>query len=757
MENSLLYFSPAQYYMEALPLGNGTIGAMCYSGVKTDEISLNHDTLYAGRPKTVTREGAYESWKKAQKLAMEGQYKESKLELQEHFMTVGTQPYMAFGSLFLHFGFTEYTEYQRSLDLTTAVLTSRFAADGKKYIKTAFVSYPHKVLVYRIEAEDHSSFSFKVSADCPLNHTKQIQHGMLVIDGECPGESFTPVNAPYCDPPAYSDVDEEKGIQFRGVVKVLCDGNIIEDNDRIKVENTTCATLYFTADTSYNGYDKLPFLQGKEYKDACLKMLKDACEISYEDIKKTHIADYQSYYNRVCLELGSEKTEDLPTDELLKSEKRDNSLYTLMFNYNRYLLIASSRAGSKATNLQGIWNNRVQPFWHSNYIMNINTQMNYWPVLPCNMPELMEPLEDLIRVLSVAGEKTARDFYHARGFVAHHTTDIWGFTAPICGLPQYAYFPIGSGWLCQHLFDTYVYTLDKEYLRERAFPIMKKAAEFYLDILTEDTDHTLMLCPGTSPENNFLLNGEDCDVSKSSAMMNMAVRRLFLDCKKACEVLEISDSFYKEICACVDRIKGLSIGEDGRVLEWNEPLVEQDIHHRHISHLYALFPAGLISKDAENDLFEACKKTLEVKGDGGTGWSVAWKINFWARLRDGNRALKLMDGLLKYIDAEGTDDALDLVHFNRGGGTYPNLLDAHPPFQIDGNFGLLSGICEMLLQSDEEHIYLLPALPDAWAEGSVKGLAARGNVTVDMQWKNGTLTDYTIHGNLGGRTVIALR
>lgn len=752
-----MYFSPAQYYMEALPLGNGTIGAMCYSGVKTDEISLNHDTLYAGRPKTVTREGAYESWKKAQKLAMEGQYKESKLELQEHFMTVGTQPYMTFGSLFLHFDFTEYAEYQRSLDLTTAVLTSRFAADGKKYIKTAFVSYPHKVLVYRIESEDQSRFSFEVSVACPLKHTKQVQQGMLIVDGECPGESFTPVNAPYCDPPYYSDVDEEKGIQFRGTVKVLCDGNLIEEKDRIKVKNTTCATLYFTAETSYNGYDKLPFLQGKEYKAACLKMLKSACEISYEDIKKTHISDYQSYYNRVCLKLGSEKTEDLPADELLKRKKRDNSLYTLMFNYNRYLLIASSRAGSKAMNLQGIWNNRVRPFWHSNYIMNINTQMNYWPVLPCNMPELMEPLEDLIRILSVAGEKTARDFYHARGFVAHHTTDIWGFTAPICGLPQYAYFPIGSGWLCQHLFDTYTYTLDKEYLRERAFPILKKAAEFYLDILVEDTDHTLMLCPGTSPENSFLLDGEECDVSKSTAMMNMTVRRLFLDCKKACEVLGIADSFYKEICACVDRIKGLSIGEDGRVLEWNEPLVEKDIHHRHISHLYALFPAGLISKNAENDLLEACKKTLEVKGDGGTGWSLAWKINFWARLRDGNRALKLMDDLLKYIDAEGTDNAFDLVHFNRGGGTYPNLLDAHPPFQIDGNFGLLSGICEMLLQSDEEHIYLLPALPDAWAEGSVKGLAARGNVTVDMQWKNKTLTDYTIHGDLGDRTVIALR
>lgn len=743
--NMLFYNKPANYWMEALPLGNGSMGAMCYSGVKTDKISLNHDTLWSGHPRTVTREGAFESYKKAQQLALKGKYKECHDEIEQNFLTCWSQAYLTFGLLKLNFNFDDYSNYSRTLDLSNAVLISQFSADGNTYKKTVFVSYPHKVMAYKIESVNGSAFSFDAAIDCPLKSEIYIENDMLIADGECPGDGDTHNPAYPCNKLIYSDKDEERGVLFRGALKIDSDGEISAKDNILTVSNATYVVLYFNISTSYNGFDKFPAIDGREYKNTCLSILDTAFHLGYEKLLESHIADYKSYYDRVSLDLGGEDEEYIPTDERLKNfetDKSDTALYTLLFNFGRYLLIASSRAGSMATNLQGIWNNTVKAPWNSNYTVNINTQMNYWPVLPCNIPELMAPLVDLIKIVSVTGEKTAKNFYRANGFVLHHNTDIWGHTVSVHGGPQWAFWNGGSGWLCRHLYEIYEYSFDKDYLQKTALPIMKKAAEFYLDILVEDEDKTLMICPATSPKNMFAACKDSACTSKSTAMMNMIVLDLFTNCKKACEELDISDSFYAEICNTVGKIKPLKIGENGAILEWNEPLPEIEVHHRHVSHLYALHPAGLIT-EKDKALFETCKKTLEIRGDNGTGWSLTWKVNFRARLHDGNRALKLIDRQLNFLSAEENDK----TDYANCGGTFPNMLDAHPPFQIDGNFGVLSGMCEMLLQSDGNNIYLLTALPDKWQNGSVKGLAARGGVTVDIEWKNSRITDYKIHGN----------
>ena len=743
MYKDILYYNkPAKQYMEALPLGNGSLGAMCYSTVGTDIISLNHDTLWTGHPRTIRKDNAYYSYLKAQKLALDGKYVKAQREIEENFLTCWSQAYMPFGDLKLHFEDEAFTYYSRTLDLSEAILTNIYKSKGVSFKKTAFVSHPDNVLVYRIESENKEAFSFKAELVCPLKNKTYISDGYIIVDGECPGDADTQSRSYPCHSLIYSEKDEERGILFRGALKIDTDGEISEDGAMLTVKNATFADLYFTVKTSFNGFDKYPAVDGKEYKNSCIEVLKKASAIGYGTIKEKHIKDYKVYYDRVSFSLEDNGGNLFPTDERIRAfqqDKSDNNLYVLLFNFGRYLLISSSRAGTQATNLQGIWSNSIKPSWNCNYTTNINTQMNYWPVLPCNMPELMTPLVDLIKTLSVTGEDAAKSFYNADGFVVHHNSDIWGFSYPVQGRASWGYWQGGSGWLCRSLFEIYEYTLDRDFLEKTALPIMKKAAEFYLDTLIEDKKGNHIICPATSPENNFRVGFGSSATAKSTAMMNSIVLDLFMSYKKGCEVLSSKDSFYDKICNSIEKIKPLCIGKNSELLEWNEQLPEKEVHHRHVSHLYALHPANLITYDKNKELFEACKKTLEIRGDDGTGWSLAWKINFWARLRDGNHSLKLIDMLLTLVDSKR-----ELL---RGGGVYPNLLDAHPPFQIDGNFGALIGICEMLLQSDGETVYLLPALPDKWQNGSIKGLAAKGNVTVDIDWANGKITGYTLHGD----------
>lgn len=754
MPNCLFYKKPAQYWTQALPLGNGSIGAMCYSGVDEDKISLNHDTLWTGHPRTVTRDGAYESYVRAQKMVRDGKYHSAHKELEKNFTACWSQAYMPFGNIVLHFGIKEYSGYERRLNLSEAMLTSSFTSGGVNYKKTTFISHPGRVMLYRIETNGNNALSFTLSADCPLKSQIHTQGNFLVIDGECPGDADTNSENYPCNALLYSDDDYERGILFRGAIGIESDGVLENRDGGIAVQNANYANLYFCVETSFNGFDKYPAIDGKEYKNACLTTLENAIRTGYEHLKNEHTADYKSLYDRMELTLGGNDCTSVPTDKRLNqfvSDKSDIGLYTLLFNFGRYLLISSSRSGTTATNLQGIWSDSISPPWNSNYTVNINTQMNYWGVAACNMPELMQPLVNLIKSLSVTGEVTAREFYHADGFVVHHNTDIWGHSAPVKGSPSWSFWNGASGWLCRALYELYEYTDDKEFLRSEALPIMKKAAKFYLDILVDDGNGNLIISPATSPENHFFLRGKRSAVAKSTAMMNSIVLDLLNNCKKACEILDEKDDFYSKICCAAGKILPLQIGKQGEVLEWNEPLRETEVHHRHLSHLYALHPANLITYDNEK-MINACKKTLQLRGDGGTGWSLAWKINLFARLRDGNHALSLINTQLHPVPSSG--NAARSYH---SGGTYANMFDAHPPFQIDGNFGAVSGICEMLLQSDGKNVYLLPALPDRWGNGSVRGIRAKGNVTADIAWKNGKITNYKIHGDTSELNIIPCR
>ena len=632
--------------MEALPLGNGSLGAMCYSGALNDVLSVSHSELWSGRPRVIYREGARECYERARELALDGRYGEAHKTLEEGFLTCWSQAFLTFGNISLRYGFDDYENYERRLKLSDALLESSFTSGGKKIKKSTFVSYPDKVLVYKVQSEG-GKFSFSVNVDCKLKHSVSVKDGLIVADGECPSDADTYSPHYPCHSLIYSDDDIARGILFRAALKIESDGQI----EGTAVKNASYAVIYFTVCTSFNGFDKDPCKDGREYKNACLEIVENAAEQGAETIFKRHASDYKSFYSRVELDLGCDGEDSVPTDKRLENfNGEDNSLYTLLFNFGRYLIISSSREGSQATNLQGIWNDSICPAWNCNYTVNINTEMNYWPVLPSAMPEMTEPLISLMKAAAKNGEVTAREFYGADGFVMHHNTDIWGFTSPVRGSASWGYFPGGSGWLAGQLYDIYEYTLDREKLEKDIFPIMKSAALFYLDLLVEDEDGSLIFCPATSPENSFA----GSSVSKSSAIMNSIVEKLFGSCISACETLGIKDGFYDRLTAALPRIKTLKVGEDGRVLEWDEPLNENELHHRHLSHLYALYPARLIDRE-DTELRDAVRASLEARGDDGTGWSLAWKVCLRASLGEGNRALKLIDRQLRLVPAEANE------------------------------------------------------------------------------------------------------
>lgn len=750
-EAEVLYFNtPATAFTDALPLGNGAIGAMVYGDPQKEKISLNHEELWTGFPRDGDIRSSAAEVARARELALSGDRLGADRLLKASMQRVNAESYQPMGDLSLTFLEGEVEEYSRWLDLTDGIVRVDYRKGGVSYHEEVFVSHPAKALVACVTADKAGALSFKASLSSPLKHCLSKTEDAFFMDGECmansefnrknvPGRNFT-----------YSEKDEERGICFRTSLKILSDGKVLYLADGVSVEGATYATLYLTCVSSFNGYEKHPYLEGKEYKNASLSQVLTACKADFEEAKAAHIADYKAFYDRVSLRISYEPTGLTLPERLfaLQEGKEDTALYLLLFNFGRYLTIASSRAGGQATNLQGIWNDLVCPPWHCNYTLNINTEMNYYPTLAVGLTELYEPLLRMIKEMSITGEKTARVIYGKEGFVSHHNSDIWRMTYPSQGETKWLYWPMSAGWLCRHLMEYYDYTLDKDFLKETAYPIMRRAAVFYHSMLTEDKDGYLIMSPSTSPENCFMENGAECGAAETSTMTISIIRELFSNLLYSASLLGEKDAFLSDIESALSKLLPLRIGEKGDLIEWYKDEEWQDPVHRHTSHLYALYPANEITPDETPEFAEACRKTLFYRGDYGTGWSLGWKICFWASLFDGNHALLLMKNQLTPVDAT-------VVSYDCAGGTYPNLFDAHPPFQIDGNFAATAGVTAMLMQSRRNKLFLLPALPDAWREGEVKGLRAKGDLTVSFSWKDGELCEYHIDGNAEGIEIYA--
>lgn len=739
--DTLFYTSPAKAWTQCLPIGNGTLGAMIYGGTDEEVLALNHDELWTGHPKNTVREGAPESFRKARDLALEGKLHEAQNELENNFESTWSQAYLPLGDLVISFAKKgRVRNYRRSLDLGSAVSSVSYIKGNAEFKREYFASFPAKLICVKLTCSEKTDITLRL--DSKLRSNSFISGDILFLEGECHGENNIGNESSYM---GYFDEPENRGIRFLAGVKAVCDGKLTRAENKIVLKDTTCAELFFTCETSFNGWNKHPFLEGKEFRKPCRERL-EAAE-NYEKLKKEHIRDYSSLYGRVELDLDTEDF-DVSTDKRLvlnKKKHNDRALIALVYNYGRYLAISSSREGSQPSTLQGIWNDKLCPPWHSNYTVNINTEMNYWPVLMCRMPEVNLPLVKMVTELSESGKAAASGQYGAMGWTSHHNVDLWRLSTPVSGSASWAFWHGSSGWLCSHLFEHYEYTGDVDFLRSTAYPVMKSAAEFYLDIMTE-YNGKLVLAPGTSPENRFIYEGKECCVARYSTMSMTIARQLFENLCKSCEILGIDKDFEDRLLSALDKMAGFSLGSEGQLLEFDGDYEEEDLHHRHCSHLYALHPANIITTDGTPELADACRKTLERRGDDGTGWSLGWKINFWARLFDGDHALKLINMQLRPVKSVG-------INYGHGGGTYENLFDAHPPFQIDGNFGFVSGVTEMLMQSRNGRIYILPALPSDWKNGSVKGLLAKGNVTVDIEWKNGKAAKYSLKGK-GSFTVI---
>ncbi|MDD6276878.1 MAG: glycoside hydrolase N-terminal domain-containing protein [Clostridia bacterium] len=738
--NLLWYNHPAKHWYEALPLGNGSLGAMVFSGIEKETVGLNLDTLWSGYSHKYTVENKKEVFEEIRNLTMNGDCLSASALAENSFTGDDCEWYLMLGNMIIssrkHLC---AKEFHRELDLNTAVGSCKFTANKTEYKREYFISFPHKVLAYRMTAGGKNKMCFNLTVNSEIRNSISVDGDTLILKGVCPSHIENQSGKPIC---TYFD-GERKGIEFECAVKIVTDGTITQNKNNLCVENASEAVIYLTAESNFEKYNIPTYKSEKDCHGICLDRLSKAATDGYDEVKKAHIKDYSEYYSRVSIDLGTSKKDNVPTKrrlhDFLKNKENDNDLYCLLFNYGRYLTIAASREGSQAMTLQGIWTYQMCSPWRSNYTTNINTEMNYWPTLVCSMPELYEPLISFVKDISETGKEVAEKYYGADGFCCHHNVDLWRISTPAKGNPVWSFWPMCGAWLCRNLYEYYLYTQDESYLRDTAYPIMLSAARFCLDMLIDDGNGYLILAPSTSPEHEFLVDGKKCPMSKTTYMTMGIIRDLFRNIIRCSEILGASSDILTEINEKYDKLLPYKIGSQGKLLEWYDDETSSEPHHRHVSHLYSLFPADLIDVDSTPELAQAAKRTLELRGDGGTGWSLGWKINLWARLRDKDKVIKLIDNQLRYKPPVSNAAA-------HGGGTYPNMFDAHPPFQIDGNFGATSGIAQALMQSDGKRILILPALPDKWSDGYIHGLTAVGAVKVDIDWHNGKLTRLSLCG-----------